>query len=312
MARNDKRIDLNLFRVFDAIHAEGGIGAAARALHLTQPAVTHALNRLREHFNDPLFVRQGNRVVPTDHARAIIDDVRLHLKGLQDTTRRQAGFEPSRLQMEFTVGFRDILESIVFPRLLPRLEREAPQVRIASRRVPAGDVERELMAGSVDLVIDRSLKVGAHVVHEHLVDEGLVVVMRRGHPLDGAALRKADYLVARHVAVSPFGEPAALDVLLGQDGRFRAIALTCQHYFSAAQMVTAGDLLLTMPRSYALAVADVLAVSIHPLPIRLKPIPVRMYWHESKRNDRAHEWFRGVLAQAVIGAMPPPTGGKSQ
>jgi DNA-binding transcriptional LysR family regulator len=304
MARNDKRIDLNLFRVLDAIHAEGGIGAAARALHLTQPAVTHALNRLREHFDDPLFVRQGNRVVPTDQARAIIDDVRLHLKGLQDTTRRQAGFEPSRLQMEFTVGFRDILESIVFPRLLPRLEREAPQVRIASRRVPAGDVERELMAGSIDLVIDRSLKVGAHVEHEHLVDEGLAVVMRRGHPLDGAALRKTDYLAARHVAVSPFGEPAALDVLLGQDGRFRHIVLSCQHYFSAAQIAADSDLLLTMPRSYALSVAGSLPISLQPLPIRLKPIPVRMYWHESKQGDRAHAWFRGVLSEAVVAAMP--------
>ena len=304
MPRNDKRIDLNLFRVLDAIHAEGGIGAAARALHLTQPAVTHALNRLREHFDDPLFVRQGNRVVPTDQARAIIEDVRLHLKGLQDTTRRQAGFEPSRLQMDFTVGFRDILESIVFPRLLPRLEREAPQVRIASRRVPAGDVERELVAGSIDLVIDRSLKVGAHVVHEHLVDEGLVVVMRRGHPLDGVALRKVDYLAARHVVVSPFGEPIALDVLLGQDGRFRHIALSCQHYFSAAQIAADSDLLLTMPRSYALSVSGSLPISLHPLPIRLKPIPVRMYWHESKQGDRAHAWFRGVLSEAVVAVMP--------
>lgn len=304
MPRNDKRIDLNLFRVLDAIHAEGGIGAAARALHLTQPAVTHALNRLREHFDDPLFVRQGNRVVPTDQARAIVEDVRLHLKGLQDTTRRQAKFEPTRLQMEFTVGFRDILESIVFPRLLPRLEREAPHVRIASRRVPAGDVERELMAGSIDLVIDRSLKVGAHVVHEHLVDEGLAVVMRRGHPLDGVALRKIDYLAARHVAVSPFGEPAALDVLLGQDGRFRHIVLSCQHYFSAAQIAADSDLLLTMPRSYALSVSGSLPISLHPLPIRLKPIPVRMYWHESKQGDRAHAWFRGVLSEAVVAAMP--------
>jgi DNA-binding transcriptional LysR family regulator len=304
MPRNDKRIDLNLFRVLDAIHAEGGIGAAARALHLTQPAVTHALNRLREHFGDPLFVRQGNRVVPTDQARAIIEDVRLHLKGLQDTTRRRAGFEPSRLQMEFTVGFRDILESIVFPRLLPRLEREAPQVRIASRRVPAGEVERELMAGSIDLVVDRSLKVGTHVVQEHLVDEGLAVVMRRGHPLDGTALRKTEYLAARHVAVSPFGEPAALDVLLGQDGRFRHIVLSCQHYFSAAQIAADSDLLLTMPRSYAMSVAGSLPISLHPLPIRLKPIPVRMYWHESKQGDRAHAWFRSVLSEAVVAAMP--------
>jgi DNA-binding transcriptional LysR family regulator len=86
MSRPDLRMDLNLFRALDAIYTQGGISAAARALPLTQPAITHALNRLRELFGDPLFVRQGNRVIPTHKARAVMAEVQLHLKGLQATT----------------------------------------------------------------------------------------------------------------------------------------------------------------------------------------------------------------------------------
>src|SRR5579871_6476858 len=78
----DSRIDLNLFRVLDAIHTHGGVSAAARALHLTQPAVTHALGRLRDQLGDPLFVRQGNRLLPTDKVRAMMPSVQSHLKGL--------------------------------------------------------------------------------------------------------------------------------------------------------------------------------------------------------------------------------------
>jgi DNA-binding transcriptional LysR family regulator len=299
MARPAPRIDLNLFRILDAIVTEGGIGAAARALHLTQPAVTHALNRLREHFDDPLFVRQGNRVVPTDTVRAIIEPVRAHLKGLHDTLRMQAHFDASTLQEAFVVGFRDILESSVFPALLQQIATDAPGVRVVSRRVPAGDVDRELAAGSVDLVIDRALRTGPHVVRRHLLDESLVVVMARRHPLARAPLRRADYLAAWHVAVSQLGEPVGLDVLLGQDGRFRQIRLVCQHYFSACQVVAGSDLLLTMPSAYAAHMARLLPLAIVPLPITLKPIPVLMYWHASKQGDRAHAWLR----EAVAGAM---------
>lgn len=299
MTRPGTRIDLNLFRVLDAIVTEGGIGAAARALHLTQPAVTHALNRLRDHFEDPLFVRQGNRVVPTDKVRAIIEPVRAHLKGLQDAVRAQSQFDASTLQEAFVVGFRDILESSVFPGLLERISSQTPGVRVTSRRVPASDVDRELAAGSVDLVVDRVLRTGPHVVSRHLLDESLVVAMARNHVLAKAPLRRADYLAAHHVAVSQLGEAVALDVLLGQDGRFRHIRLVCQHYFSACQIAAGSDLLLTMPRSYATRMATLLPLVILPLPIKLKPIPVLMYWHESKQGDRAHAWLRDSVAASI-------------
>jgi DNA-binding transcriptional LysR family regulator len=302
MNRPDPRVNLNLFRVLDAIYTHGGISAAARALHLTQPAITHSLNRLRELFGDPLFVRQGNRMVPTHRVRTVMADVQLHLSGLQATTQTQAAFHPSKLDLKFTVGFRDVLESLAFPPLLGRIEKFAPNVRIVSRRIAASEVDRELAAGGIDLVIDRRLHAGPHLCCEYLLDESLVVVMRKAHPLASGTLRRSDYLAAHHVAVSQLGEAVPLDVLLSQDGRSREIRLICQHYFSACQVAAKTDLLLTMPSSYAASFSHVLTIATQPLPIKLKPIPILAYWHQSKDDDRAHVWFRRLVIE-VIGAV---------
>ncbi|MCA3930489.1 LysR family transcriptional regulator, partial [Burkholderia sp.] len=236
----DHRLDLNLFRVLDAVYVHGGIGAAARALHLTQPAVTHALNRLRAHFDDPLFVRQGNRVVPTERTRSIIADVQLHLKGLQGAVRDPSAFDPATLDLSIAVGIRDVLESIALPRIVAAFADEAPGLRLVSRRVAVSEIERELASGNIDLVVDRRVQTGPRIATEHLLDDSLVVALRRDHPLAGDPLRRGDYFAAQHIAVSSLGEPQSLDVLLGSDGRFRDIRLTCQHYFAACQIAAAG------------------------------------------------------------------------
>ncbi|HET6431305.1 LysR family transcriptional regulator [Dyella sp.] len=294
-----RRIDLNLFRVLAAIDTHGGISAAARALHLTQPAVTHALNRLRTLFDDPLFVRQGNRVVATDRTRGVMADVQLHLKGLHAAVRQQSSFDPATLEMTFAVGFRDVLESIAFPALMRRLAGQAPGVRIVSRRVATAELERELVAGSLDMVVDRRQRVSARIGSEHLLDESLVVAMRAQHPLARAPLRRADYLGARHVAVSSLGEPVALDVLLNQDGRDRDVGLICQHYFAACQIAADTDLLLTLPASYAASLTPLLPLAVRPLPLALKPIPILAYWHASRQSEQAHAWLRGQVMEAI-------------
>jgi len=300
----DSRIDLNLFRVLDAIYTHGGVSAAARVLHLTQPAVTHALGRLRDHLGDPLFVRQGNRLLPTEKVRAMMPAVQAHLKGLLASTHAQPQFDASRLQMAFAIGFRDILESFALPGLMASIGGEAPGVRVVSRRVAADEVERELATGTLDLVVDRPLRAGPRIAHRHLLDETLVVVMRRDHPL-AVQLRRADYLAAGHVAVSPLGEPNALDLLLGQNGMFREVRLVCQHYFSACQIVAASDLLLTVPQAYAHHLAGLLPITVRPLPVRVKAFPIVAYWHDSKEEDLAHRWFRERVVTAITQAILP-------
>lgn len=295
----DHRLDLNLFRVLDAVYVHGGIGAAARALHLTQPAVTHALNRLRAHFDDPLFVRQGNRVVATERTRSIIADVQLHLKGLQGTARAPSAFDPATLDLSIAVGIRDVLESIALPRIVAAFADEAPGLRLVSRRIAVAGIERELASGNLDLAIDRRVPTGPRIATEHLLDDSLVVALRRDHPLAREPLRRGDYFAARHVAVSSLGEPQSLDVLLGNDGRFRDIRLTCQHYFAACQIAATGNLLVTLPHTYALRMAAMLPIVVRPLPLRLKPFPLLAYWHESRDADRAHQWVRERIASLV-------------
>lgn len=288
----DSRIDLNLFRVLDAIYVHGGISAAARALYLTQPAVTHALNRLREHFGDPLFVRQGNRVVPTERTRAVIGDVQRHLRGLQGALQLEADVHPETLDGEITLGSRDMLELVALPSLVTAFAREAPRLKLASRRVPLDAIERTLASGQLDLVFERRLRTGPRVVSEHLFDETFVVAMRQGHPLAGSPLRRQDYFAAQHVNVSPLGEPSTFDTLLNSDGQFRHIQLVCQHHFAACEIVASGDLLITLPRLYALRLAALLPLVVTALPLRLKPYPIYAYWHELREPDRMHQWFR--------------------
>jgi DNA-binding transcriptional LysR family regulator len=249
-----------------------------------------------------LFVRQGNRLLPTDKARAMMPSVQAHLKGLLASAHAQATFTPARLQMEFAIGFRDILESIALPRLVAEIGREAPGVRLLSRRVAADEMERELSAGALDLIVDRPLRAGPRISTQHLLDETLVVAMRRDHPF-ARQLSRADYLAAQHVIVSPLGEPNALDTLLGQKGAFREVRMVAQHYFAACQIVAASDLLLTVPRAYAEHLAPLLPMALQPLPMRIKAIPILAYWHESRNDDPAHAWFRERLVKSITGTM---------
>lgn len=302
-SRSDLRLDLNLFRVLDAIHSHGGISQAARALHLSQPAISHALRRLRELFDDPLFVRQGNQMLPTERTRRVIAQVQSHVRGLGAVLNQGRSFEPAELEMSFEIGVRDVLESITFPRLMQHLAQLAPGVSLSSRRVVRQQMEAELTAGRLDLAIERLTRTGPRIRSLKLADESMVVLTAKGEGRKRAMTLK-QYLAARHVQVSLGPEASeALDRFLADQGMERRVALRCQHYFAAAQVVAETGWMLTMPRTYARNLAQVLPVSVHELPFQLPPIPMMMYWHADREDDPAHRWLRGLLASGAVQVM---------
>src|ERR1051325_11007957 len=134
-------IDLNLFVVLDAIYTEGGVTRASEKLHLTQPAISHALARLRELFADPLFVRQGHAMIPTPLARNVIEPVRRSLRLLGATLDETGRFPPARTQKRCTIVVRDILEATALPPLLRRVSDASPEIDIAAVRVERRDVD---------------------------------------------------------------------------------------------------------------------------------------------------------------------------
>ncbi|MDG5498320.1 LysR family transcriptional regulator [Marinobacter sp. BGYM27] len=297
MAMN--RLDLNLLHVFETIYREGSLTRAARALHLTQPAVSHSLARLRAHFDDPLFIRQGNEMVATPLARRFADTMRPGLTQIQSAVNQFHSFDPVSQHKVFALGLRDILESTFLPHLMQSLD-QYPEIEVVSQRIPRRDMETHLAAGKLDFAVDVLLPVSSQTSHELLRRDTLVVVA--GPKFDGIenGLSLETYLAARHVLVSSRTEgPGIEDFELSRLGVHRRIALRCQHYYAACRVAEATDLLVTMPETYARMIIQQTSLRVLPLPTNMPPLNVHLYWHTPYEKEPALKWFRELLHQVA-------------
>lgn len=293
---NLNRVDLNLFVVFDTIFTEGSLTLAAQKLSLSQPAVSHALARLRELLGDSLFARQGKRMVPTPFARNLIGTVRQSLQLLESGLQGPAVFDPGQAQRVFSFGMRDVLEAIALPPLVARLQRAAPGVALHCVRIDRRDMEAELSAGGLDLAVDVALPMGSGIRHRPLMNDQLVVVARPGHPALRRGLDMPTYLAQSHVLVSSRRTgPGLEDFELNRMGLRRRIGLRCQHYFAACRVVRETDMLLTMPEHYARIANAPFGNRLHAFPLATPSLDVHLYWHASADRDPANLWLRGQL-----------------
>lgn len=297
------RVDLNLYLVLDAIYREGSITRAAAILNLTQPAVSHALARLREVYGDQLFTRAGNRMVPTPLTRSIMQLVRDALAGLQHTLSAPASFDPATNRKQIVLGMRDIVETVLLPELVPLLEQRAPLTQITSARVARRDMETELSNGRLDLAFDVLLPVGPNIAHTKLMESRFVVVSCKRHPLLRGGLTLEKYLQQRHVVVSSRRSgPTVEDFELSRLGLHREIGMRCQNFFVAWKTISQSRMLLTVPESHARNNVFYQNLKIWPMPVELPPLAVHMYWHETMNDDPANCWLRERVTELQGGA----------
>ena len=297
MATN--RLDLNLLHVFDTIYREGSLTRAAQALHLTQPAISHSLSRLREHFDDSLFTRQGNRMVPTPLARRFLESMRPGLTQIQSAVNQFHAFDPASQRKTYSLGLRDVLESTFLPQLMSQLA-PYPAMEIVSQRVARREMETQLAAGKLDFAIDVLLPVSPQTNHELLRRDRLVVLARKDHPVARDGLDMPAYLNAQHILVSSRSEgPGIEDFELSRLGVQRNIRLRCQHYYAACRVVENSNLLLTMPETYARIIAERADIEVMAPPVPMPSIDVHLYWHKAYEEEPALVWFRQLLAVPV-------------
>ncbi len=303
-----RKLDLNLLVVLEAIHAEGNLTRAARRLHLSQPALSHALARLREALDDPLFLRKGNRMVPTARTQRLIGPLHEALGLITESIQEGARFDAARSRQEFRLGLRDVLEATALPRLLTQLAQEAPGVRIASVRAERRELETDLVDGRLDVALDVLLPLSADIRREPVSHDRFVIVARKNHPaLKRDKIALADYLAASHLLVSSRRRGHGFeDQELARLGHERLIILRCQHYFAACRVAEGTDALLTMPAQYAELANAGLGNVLVEMPIVLPVLDVYLYWHESRDSDPANRWLR----ERII-ALFQPGGGKS-
>ncbi|HVF16214.1 MAG TPA: LysR family transcriptional regulator [Steroidobacteraceae bacterium] len=298
---NLSRIDLNLFTVFDAIYREGGITAASKRLHLSQPAVSHALGRLRELLDDPLFERHGNEMIPTPLARTLAVTIGSSLNTLEQMMHRAGRFDPADSPRVFTIAVRESQEPAFLPSLLAKLATVAPNIDVATIRIERRDLEDDLQSGELDFAIDVGLPLSAEVRREHVSSAPLVVLAREDHPILQGALDLETYLSQEHVLVTGRRRGRGYeDGALAKLGVTRRIRLRCQQHAAANEIVSRTNLLATFSRKQAELVNKTNQVLL--FPAALAPLESYLYWHARSEEDPASRWFKAQLLEALHGS----------
>lgn len=299
-------VDLNLFVVFDTIYSEGGITRASQRLNLSQPAISHALARLRTMFDDPLFTRQGHVMTPTPLARRMIEPVRQSLRGLEVTLAKADRFDAGSAVKRFVIGMRDVLESVILPDLMRTVAAVAPRIDINVVRAERRELERELAAGTLDVALDVLLPLPEEIRRERLGVEWPTVVVRRNHPVVGARLTLDSYLAQEHILVSSRRRGlSAEDFELARHNLRRRVRLRCQSYLAACRTVSRTDLILTMPQRYARILNRELDNRLLPFPLEVPAFDSYLYWHANAEADPANAWLRQQLRETFRGLASP-------
>ncbi len=295
-------VDLNLFVVFDAIYSERNLTRAAEVLHVTQPAVSNALRRLRATFSDPLFVRSPQGMLPTPMAESVIGRVREALQMLDNSLLEHDRFAASSSEKTFRVSMGDLAEALYLPTLLQRLHVQAPQASVQSFPLARENVSLELANGGADFAVEPPLLSDPQLCSSPLLKDEYVCVLRPGHPACTTPLSLADYLALQHIHISSRRRgPGHVDLALQTLGKKRRLALRAQHYMVATLIVARTDLALSMPRGLAAQSG----LAIHTLPFAVEPLSLSLYWHKSADNDPASRWFRGMFVDATDPVATP-------
>ncbi|MEV7523873.1 LysR family transcriptional regulator [Streptomyces sp. NPDC091371] len=301
------QLDLNLLTALDALLEEGSVAGAATRLHVTPPAMSRSLGRIRKATGDQILVRTGRSMVPTTRALAIRDQVHALVQQAHQLLSTQQELDLATLERVFTVRWHDALTAACGTALITAVRRQAPGVQL---RLPAepGTDDAELRRGEVDLESSSSRPTLPDIRHRLVGRDRLVVAVRPGHPLTEGPLSVERYAAAEHLTVSRRGRLRDhIDDALTTRGLERRVVAAGPTAAFALQLALGTDLVVTLPDAVTLTARDQLGLVTLPLPLQLPDVPLYLLWHQRYDDDRAHTWLRETAAETVQALFAPPT-----
>lgn len=289
--------NLNLFVAFDALIATSSVSRAARQVGITQSSMSNSLRQLRALFDDPLFLRTSHGIAPTPRAHELAGPVREALRLLELTLLPRC-FDPASSTRTFVLITSDYVEFVLLPRLLARITRQAPAVRIQMLPWGLHQVPEALARGTADLMIGFYDQVPSHHREALLFEERYACIVRKGHPKVRDRLTLATYTGLDHVMVSQSaGASSGIDRALAALGRSRVVSLRVSHFLNVPPLVASTDLCAALSRRVAEPFARMLPLRLFELPLRLRVSRIGMVWHDAVHDDPAHRWLRDVVSE---------------
>jgi DNA-binding transcriptional LysR family regulator len=299
-----RALDLNLVPILQILVETRSVSLAAKRLGLSQSATSHALGRLRDLLRDPLLVRAGRALVPTPRALAALEPIAGGLSLIEQGLRSPEPFSAKTAARSFRVLSGDYAEIVLVPPLVQYLRTEAPRVDLWFQPV-VPDAFASLGRQEVDVVIGLASQVGkehAGLKYAPLINDHFVSLVRKGHPLTRGKMTVKRFADASHLFVAPGGKPGGpVDTALAERGLSRRVALAVPHFVVAPYVVAATDLVLTVGRRLAQALAKSANVHVFETPLTLPAFEIGMYWHVRSDLDPAHLYLRAALQAAARG-----------
>ena len=301
MSRPVAAVDTYLLRVLMTLVAERSVSRAAVRLNQSQPAVSMALRRLRDLFDDPLLVRERGGMVPTERALQLRDDAR---KVLADIDRMLAGpnkFDPSISQQTFNIASPDYLAMTFLASVVTRLRQEAPQARLVVRPLGQGfDYESALAEGDLDIVVGNWPEPPERLHLSLLLEDDLVCVMSSQNPLASAAMTMERYLAAPHVVPLPYtmSHRGVVETFLASKRLARDARVVVPYFEVAPYLLVDTDLIFTTAGHFARQFAQVLALAVIGAPPEFPRMRFYQLWHDRSQHEASHRWLRGLLTSA--------------
>jgi len=296
---NSADIDLNLLRVLDALLDTGSVVGAAARLHLSPPAVSRSLGRLRKVLDDPLFVRAGRELVPTELAKSLRGPTQAALSEALKILQPAMSLDPINLKRRFVIRADDSIIAVLALPLMERVQMSAPGVDIDFLRDDSNYVT-QFRNGELDFRIGVHAEEHRDTQSEVLLTDRFVAIVHKDHALAGRRLTTRKFADAHHVTVSPVGKRTGpIDVALVEIGMERKHITTVTSFVVAAHLVATTDQVGSVPRTIAKTMARALPIVSLEIPLSLPTFDVCVTWHDRHGDDAAHQWLRTQIVDAV-------------
>lgn len=286
------RIDLNLLVTLEALITESNVTRASRRLHLSQPAVSAQLSRLRDIFGDPLLVPTHRGMIPTATAVEMLPSIRAALDQLRHTIDVHRGFSPSDADFTLTVACTDYVQAIVITPLMASLRAAAPKVRLAIKHLNPPLLEEHLTRAEIDVAVATPDPDNLRLRYEVLFDESYVLIGRCGHPGLKEGMTIEEFVRLDFVIVSPSGSSfrSPIDDALSTLGYQRNVVMSAASFLFLPEIVACSDLVAMLPRRLLQRMDR--RLSAVDLPWLGERFRVGMIWHDRTHHHAGHRWLR--------------------
>ena len=304
------KIDLHLIRVLHTVLTERSVSRAAIRLGMHQPAVSAALKRLRELAGDPLLVRSGAGMVPTDAGLRMIEPGASILRSAEVLFSDARGFDPQSATSTFRIAASDYLDPLFLPMVMAQVKSKAPLCQVEIHPLsPDSNYPADLSLGHVDLVIGNWLQPPEDLHMARLFEDDIVSLISLTHPAARRGWTVESWLSAEHIAPTPMqlGARGIIDQLLDSLALQRNITARCAHFSLIPDMVASTLLVLTTGRQYCERFIGRLPLKIVDCPVPLPRLVYYQLWHERTHSSSSARWLRD-LVKSVAASLRPADG----